>query len=451
MSQSVPSGPSDTVLEGGTVVTMDPARTVFQDAAVVIRGDKIEWVGYRRDLPAEFAHAHHVGIHDSVICPGFVNIHTHAALSVLRGVGDDQGIAPAYSPRVPQGVFLSEEDCYTFSTLGALEAMQFGTTCMVDNYIHAEQTARAFARLGLRGVVSERLHDADLFGVAEGLYEFDERRGEELLARSFEVNKRWHGAENGRITVRFGPHAPDTCSTEYLCKIRDAAGDEGLALVLHVAQSELEVAVIKERSGLTVPGYLEQIGLLGPGMIAGHCIFVSDEDILTLARTNTQVSHQSASNSKGGMITPVRALREAGVNVGLGTDNMTSDMIEVMRLAVCAARITAGDPNAANAAQALEMATIDGAQALGMQDQIGSIECGKKADLIVLDYLKPHLVPVRDPIANLVHNGLGSDVRQVYIDGRLVIDNGQHTEFDTNGLLREAQRRSVKLWEKMEG
>lgn len=439
------------ILSGATVVTMDPEKRILADSAIAIQGERIVWVGQKDQIPDKFDNFQVVRLERKVIFPGFVNLHTHAALSILRGVGDDTGIAPAYSPNVPQGVFLSPQDVYIFSMLGGLEALRFGTTCIVDNYIYEHQAVSAFNELGMRAVVSERLHDADLFNVPLGIYEFDPQIGEQQLERSYDLVQHWHGKFNGRIRCRLGPHAPDTCSTTYLKNIRDAAQELDLGLVIHLAQSRREVKEIQQRSGKTVTQYLADLGMLGPQMIAGHCIFVDEDEMDLLARTGTHVSHQSGSNSRGGMMAPIKALVERGVNLGLGTDNMSGDMIEVMRLALCVARMQTGDNLALSAYDVLEMATLGGARALGMEHEIGSIEVGKKADLVVVDYQKPHLVPMKDPIANLVHNGQGSDIDMVMVDGYIVIKDGHAITIDEDALLREAQRASDALWRKMAG
>ena len=218
-----------TLFTHATIVTMDPERRVLKDAALAVRGDKIEWIGEMREVPPVYQAAVCRPVGGHVILPGFVNLHTHAALSILRGLADDKGLSPAYSPRVPQGVFLSPDEIYLFTLLGALEALRFGTTTIVDNYIYSDRTVVALDELGLRAVVSERLHDADLFQIPNGVYQFDDRLGEELLNRNLELVKNWQGHANGRITCRIGTHAPDTCSTAYLEKARDAAKNLALA------------------------------------------------------------------------------------------------------------------------------------------------------------------------------------------------------------------------------
>ena len=334
------------LISEATIITMNPAKQVLPSAGLLMDGDRISWLGEMNSLPALQGEVTHIPAKGKVILPGFVNLHTHAALSILRGIGDDLGVAPAYSPDVPQGVFLSPEDIYVFSLLGGLEALKFGSTCLVDNYIFEHEAARAFDQLGLRANVSERLHDADLLLIPAGKYEFDDARGDELLERGIELCRTWEGAGNGRITTRIGPHASDTCSTKYLKKLAKVAEALNVGQVLHVAQSRRELQHIRERSGLTVVEYLDQNGLLGPNLIAGHCVYINNNEKRLLKSTQTHVSHQSGSNAKGGMMAPIKDLLDMGVNIGLGTDNMSGDMVEVLRLAVCIARMREDDPQA---------------------------------------------------------------------------------------------------------
>lgn len=437
------------VLTCATLITMDPERRILRDGAVVIRKDRIAWVGLQRALPGEFALAPRQDFPGHVLVPGFVNLHVHATLSILRGIVDDRGTAPAYSPNVPQGVFLSPEDCYLYSLLGGAEALCFGTTCIVDNYIHEEQAARAFDRLGMRAVVSERLHDADLFQIPHGIFSFDAARGEELLDRGLALLDKWNKGSNGRIRARLGPHAPDTCSGEYLQRIREEAERNNVGMVIHLSQSPGENAEIHRRTGQTPTAYLARLGLLGPGMIAGHCIYTSDEDHDLFARTGTQVVHLSGSNAIAGAMAPIRLMRQKGIRVGLGTDNVAGDMIEVMRMALCIARMRDHDMHALMAQDVLEMATIRGAEALGMAQEIGSIQVGKKADLVFIDFNRLHLVPVVDPVANLVHDARGGDITHVMVDGTMVVQEGRVLGVDEPDLIREAQAVAEVRWKDM--
>ena len=192
---------------------------------------------------------------------------------------------------------------------------------------------------------------------------------------------------------------------------------------------------------------MELIGLLGEKTIAGHCIYVTEEDIRILADSNTQVAHLSGSNAKGGMMAQIKKFMEAGINIGLGTDNMDGDMVGAMRMALCIARMREDDPRAIRAYDVLDMATRNGARAVGIQDEVGSLEAGKKADLIAIDFQKPHLIPVMDPVANLVHNGQGGDVDMVVINGEIVVKDREIQTIDERSLLIEAQLLARTLWD----
>ena len=439
-----------TLFTNATIVTMDKDRKVLHNAALAVSGDKIEWVGGISEIPSAYQAAIRISAQDKVIFPGFVNLHTHAALSILRGLADDKGLSPAYSPKVPQGVYLSPDEIYLFTLLGALEALRFGTTTIVDNYIYSDRTVIALDQLGLRAVVSERLHDADLFQIPKGVYQFDENLGNELLERNIELVKNWQGHSNGRITCCIGTHAPDTCSTPYLEKARDAAEKLGLGMVIHLAQSHREQQEIQKRSGKRVTHYLNDLGLLGPQMIAGHCVFLSEDEMDLLAKSGTHVSHLSGSNAKAGKKAPVNELLSRGMNIGLGSDNMSGDMVEAMRMALIIARLRTDNNQALKAMQVLEMATINGAKALGMEDQIGSLEIGKKADLLMMNILQPHWTPLIDPVANLVHGGLGTDISLVMVDGVILVENGVVKSVDAQAVLRQAQKTAIELWRKMD-
>jgi 5-methylthioadenosine/S-adenosylhomocysteine deaminase len=437
------------MIKGGTIITMDPAQMILEDSAIVWDSERILWIGKNSAIPLEFINLDSYKAKGKVILPGFINLHTHATLSVLRGIGDDTGLAPAYSRNVPQGEYLSADECYLFSLLGGLEALKFGSTCIVDNYVHENETAQAFSDLGVRAVLSERLSDADLFKIPLGIYEFSEKRGDELLQNNLDLISKWEGNPKANIRCRLGPHAPDTCSTRYLEKIRNIADEKKVGLVMHLAQSKREMQEIYMRNAKTPVAYLADLGLLTPNMIVGHCVYVTDADISILSNSGVQISHQSYSNAKEGMVAPIKKLIDNGINVGLGTDNMSGDMIEVMRMALCIGRIQAQNPKAFRALDVLEMATMGGARALGMEAEIGSLKVGKKADIIVVDFQNAHLHPVIDPIANLVYNGLGNDIEAVFVAGEQLIQDGKSLKIDEQHLLSETQKVTKLLWKKM--
>lgn len=432
-----------------TIITMDNNRRIMRNASIVIQDDRITWLGPENEFPKTYEHATTIDGKGKVVYPGFINIHAHAALSVVRGIGDELGTAPAYTPGVPQGIYLSKDDCYKLALLGALEAVKFGTTCIVDNYVNEDSAAQAFTDLGIRAIVSELVRDVNAENIPHRIYEFDEKRGEKEIEKNLALIQKWHNTNNGRIKCLLGPHTPDGCSRNFLNIIREEAERHNIGMVIHLSQSRAENAEVLRREGMTPTEYLYDIGILGPKLIAGHCIYVNENDINRLAETKTNVAHLSGSNAKGGMMAPVKKIRDQGINVAVGTDNMSYDMIEVMRLALCTARMLDENPDALKAMDVLEMATINGAKAIQMDHEIGSIETNKKADLVLIDYEKPHLVPLIDPIANLVHNGIGSDIITVLIDGDVIVDEESVSTVDESEVMKMAQKSTELLWKKM--
>jgi 5-methylthioadenosine/S-adenosylhomocysteine deaminase len=437
------------IITGAVVVTMNIERQIIPDGAVVINGDKIAKIGSTEAILSAYSDQEfeRINANGKVLLPGFVNIHTHAGLTVLRGVGDEWATFPSYTKSIPQGVLLSPDDIYLFSLLGGLEALRFGSTTIVDNYIYSNENVKAFENLKMRTVISERIHDADLFKIPSGEFLFSTDIGDHFIEKNIELIETWHGANNGLIQCRMGPHAPDTCSMEYLERVRSLADQYKVGIVIHLAQGAYEGKVIKERTGgLSPVQYLDKAGLLGPDLIAAHCIYLDQADIQLMADRNINVAHMPEGNAKYGMIAPIAELRQAGVNVGLGTDNMAADMIEVMRFAVLIGRTRNHEAWYPSSLDALEMATINGAKALGMQDQIGSIEEGKKADIILIDFRKPHLLPVIEPIPNLIHTGLGSDVDTVIVNGEVLVDEGKVVVVDEEKILQDVQALAKLRW-----
>ncbi len=434
------------LLAGGTDVTVDAHRTVLPDTAVLVRGGRIAAIGPSNELCRDHRDVEVVDVSGQVVIPGFVNLHVHSALTITRGLGDDLGGAPVYRRDIPQGVLLSESDVEAMSALGSMQALTLGSTTIVENYIHSPVTAAVLARLGIRAVISERVHDADLFSVREHEYRYDSGLGTELLAANVELIDTWHGWSDGRITCQVGPHGPDTCSTDLLQRCRQTASDKGVGLFIHLAQNEGEIRQVQARTGTTSVRHLSDIEFLGSDLVAGHCAFIDDKDIDVLLASATQVAQLPVVNAKSGWIAPAERLRQHGANVGLGTDHMTADMIEAMRIALCVNRIAEGGPGSIRAMDVLAMATINGAKAIGQQAEIGSLEVGKRADLVVVDMRASHLAPVLDPVASLVYSGQGADISRVMVDGETLVEHGTVTSVDAVAITARAQETAERLW-----
>lgn len=437
------------ILTGGLIVTMDKDRRGLKNSAVVVEGNRIKEIGDAKEMLKKYGeNSTVVDCEGKAIFPGFINIHTHQTLSIIRGVAEDMGTAPAYTKSVPQGPFLGKEDCYVMAMLGAVEAMRFGSTLIADMYTYSHQNAEVFGKVGLRAMVCEMTHDMDFFGLPTSDYHVDKALGEELLQSNIDLIEKYNGSYNGRILCDFGPHAPDTCSKEFIMRIGDLSRKYNIGMSTHLAQSPREVRRIKEISGLSPTKYMEECGIFDSKFtVCAHGIFCDDDDIEILAKhKNVSIAHAAEGNAKGGMVAPISKMRKKGVNVGIATDNGAANMIETMRIALCSGKVLTNTYNDPVAMDVLEMATINGAKALGLENELGSIEVGKKADFVVVDYNKPHMVPCVDAVGTLVHTGLGSDVDTVIVDGEIVVQGGKVLTVDVDQLLKDAQSVAKRKW-----
>jgi 5-methylthioadenosine/S-adenosylhomocysteine deaminase len=437
----------DLLITGATVLTADPAQPVLRDAAVAISGNRLAFVGRAADLPAGTMAHETRRLDGRVIAPGYVNVHTHAILSMVRGVAEDLGFAPAYTPGIPHGHDVRPDEAIALARLGAMEAMLFGSTLINDSYVHADLTLGAMAELGLRVYACGRLHDVDFSGVADGRWEHHTSIGERTLDDALRLADRWHGTPDGRTGVQLAVHAPDTCSDAFLELIARAAHERDLGVTTHLAQSRTEVAQVLRRSGKTPAQLLDSVGLLDSRLVAAHCLFLDPADIARVGRAGITVAHIPKGNATGGTMAPTPALRASGARIALGTDNMHADMTEVMRWALAIARIQLGEVASDwQPADALAMATCNGAAAMGLGDRLGCLVEGWLADLVVFDFRRAHLTPHPNPLGTLVHTGMGRDVEMVIVDGRIVVDDGLPTLCDAQQVIEAGNRAAQQLW-----
>lgn len=443
---------SDQLLTDLTVVTVDAQSRVLTDAGVAIRAGRIAWAGPMAELPAELAPLPRQALPGRVLTPGFVNVHTHAILSMVRGVAEDLGFAPAYTPGIPHGHDVTPDEAVALARLGAVEALLFGSTLVNDTYVHADLTLPAMAEIGGRVYSCGRIHDADFSLIGDGRWEHHDAIGERTLDEALALASRWHGAFDGRAGVQLSAHAPDTCSDALLARIGEAARRHGLRVNTHLAQSRKEVAQVLARSGRTPAQLLEDTGLLNDELVAAHCLFLDEADIARCGRAGIHVAHIPKGNATGGTAAPTSALRRAGAALTLGTDNMHADMVEVLRWALAIGRIQEdGVDDFWQPEDVLRMGTMGGARAMGLAEQVGSIEVGKQADLVAFDFRRAHLVPCVKPVGNLVHTAQGRDVEHVWVAGRQVVASGRPTQVDLEQILADAQRAADALWRRARG
>lgn len=435
------------------------ADTLIEDAVIVIAGGALREVAPRagrrvddRTDPQFIDAARRLHLPGRLVLPGLINIHTHTALCMLRGVAEDLGFAPAYTPGVPAGALLTPMEACALARLGALEALRFGSTTLVDTYVHAAHTLPAMTDLGLRVCASPRIHDADLAQLAQRHWHFDPAIGAATLGEAVALAEKYPDTPDRLPSVHFAAHAPDTCSPAMLAQVRDAATRLNRPVATHLAQSRSEVDAVRAREGCSPAQLLDRAGLLGPQLIAAHGIHLDADDIALCGARGVTIAHIPKGNATGGHIAPTRALAQAGARLTLGTDNMHADLIEVMRWALALGRVqTGGVADDWQPAHVFAMATSAGAQALGWQDRLGSLYAGKRADLVVVDARAPHLAPRLRPLGTLVHTGQGRDVEYVVIEGEVVIAEGEPTRARTAEVVAEAQAAAEAVWQRAGG
>jgi 5-methylthioadenosine/S-adenosylhomocysteine deaminase len=370
---------------------------------------------------------------DRLALPGLVNCHTHCAMTLLRGYADDLPLMEWLETKIfPREAHLTGEDVYWASLLAMLEMIKGGTTSFADMYYFMDETARAAEESGMRAVLSRGLTSVDGGGAGR-------------LKENLELAEAWHGKAEGRITVMLGPHAPYTTTPEYLKEVMAAADENGLGIHIHLSETQAEVAQIREKYGMGSVELMESVGLFeGRHVLAAHCVVISPEERGILVKRGVGVAHNPQSNLKlASGVAPVPELLSAGGLVGLGTDGASSnndlDMFEEIRACAMIHKGVRLESTVLPAAQVLDMATRMGARAAGL-DQVGSIQAGYKADLILLDLRKPHLTPMYDPISHCVYAVHAQDVDTVWVDGKLLMKGRETLTLDEERILYEAAR-----------
>jgi 5-methylthioadenosine/S-adenosylhomocysteine deaminase len=437
-------GAVDLLILGGTVVTMNADRQVLMNGAVVVDEGAIVAVGPAAEIAARYDARRVIqpAPHD-IVMPGIVNGHNHAAMTLLRGVADDMRLMDWLQNYIfPAESTLVDPDFVRVGTrLAALEMIRTGTTTFADMYYYEDDVAQVVNDAGLRGVLGETILDMPTPDAATV---------DDALAYTEQFLQNW--ADHPRVTAAVAPHAPYTVGPETLRKTAALARRYGAPLLIHLAESRDELEQVQGRYGSTPVQYLENIGFLGPDVLGAHAIWVNAADIATLAERGVGVVHNPESNMKLASGTmPIAALREAGVSVGLGTDGAASnndlDMFGAMLTAALLHKQMREDPTAMPAPEVVALATIEGARALGMDGAIGSLEVGKRADLIVVDGNAASLVPRYDPYSHLVYAARGDSVEVSIVDGRILFEAGAFTTLDPRAVIDDARVAAARIRE----
>jgi 5-methylthioadenosine/S-adenosylhomocysteine deaminase len=441
--QAAQSGqtPVSLVVTNGLVVTMDAGERVIAGGAVAIDGADIVAVGTSDEIGRQFRGAETIDAGGQVIAPGLINTHTHAPMVLYRGLADDLALMEWLQKYIfpAEAKTVSPEFVRAGTRLAALEMIRSGTTTFADMYYFEEEIARETKSAGLRAVLGQTVIQ---FPVA------DAKTPQEALARAGAFIEAFK--DDPLITPAVAPHAMYTLDGPTLMAARNLAQRYGVPTLIHLAETRDETRVAVERRAMSPVSYLEGLGFLGEGVLAAHGVWVSETDLAILRTRGVGVSHTPESNMKLASGTaPVPAYLAAGVAVGLGTDGAASnndlDMFEAMRMASFLHKLQSGDPRVVGARTALAMATMGGARALGMASQIGSLEPGKRADVIIVDMTAARQTPMYDPISHLVYTTRGDDVRTTIVHGRVLMRDRAVLSLDEAAVLRDARSWADKV------
>jgi 5-methylthioadenosine/S-adenosylhomocysteine deaminase len=429
------------IVSGGTVVTMDRAGRVLSPGALAIDGRDIVGIDTPGAIGAKFSARDTVDATSQVVLPGLVNTHTHAPMVLYRGMADDLALKEWLEKYLfpAEAKTVTAEFVRAGTRLAALEMIQSGTTTYADMYYFEEEIARVTKEAGLRGVLGETI------------IQFpspDAKTPADAVARAERFIEEF--AADDLIVPALAPHSMYTLDAPTLKAVRAAADRLRAPVLIHLAETKEEVATARTRHKATPIEYLESIGFWGPRTLAAHGVWLSAADMALLARRHVGVAHNPESNMKlASGAANVVAMRRAGMIVGLGTDGAASnndlDMFEAMRQASFLAKLHTMDPRALPARTTLEMATIEGARALGMDAEIGSLEPGKRADLIAVSMTAARQTPMYDPLSHLVYVTRGDDVKTTIVNGRVLMRDRKMLTLDEAEVLREARTMAERV------
>jgi len=426
------------------ILTMDAKETFYEQGSLVIKGSVIKEIGETEHMLEKYPSAQIVDGAGKLAMPGLINLHTHIPMTIFRGYADDLPLHEwLYDHIFPvESEFINAENVKLGSKLAVAEMLRSGTTTFNDMYYYIDEIASVVDATGIRAVLSESVIDfaaPNSPTPAHGL-----RVSEEMI-------KKWNG--HPRITISVSAHAPYSASGDLIKKAKALADKYDVPFNIHVAETRKEFDQSLKDFGFTPVGYLDNLGVLSDNVIAAHGVHLTPEDIEILAARGVSVAHNPECNMKlASGVAPVPELLNAGVKVGLGTDGVASnnnmDVFEEMNTSAILHKLNSVDPTVVDAQTVVEMATMGGARALGMENEIGSLEPGKKADIIMLDLMQPHAHPMYNIYSLLVYSMKGSDVETVIVDGKIVMHKGEFTNLDEDGLYDKIEKIADKIREK---
>lgn len=430
----------DMVVTSSFIITMREKGEVIEDGAMAIKDGEIIWIGKRRE-GEKFDFNRLIDGGYSVMTPGFINTHTHAAMVGFRGLADDLPLMKWLKEYIwpSEGKFVSREFIRDVLPLAIIEMLASGITTYADMYFFQDEAAKIAREMGIRAVLGEGLIDFETPSF---------KTPREALDFTQNFIKEWKGEE--MIIPAVAPHAPYSCSKKLLLSSIELSNKYDVPCLIHIAETEDEVNEIRKRYGKTPVKYLEEIGFLSRNVVAAHSVWLDEDEIEIYKRYEVGVSHNPTSNLKlASGIAPVPEFLKKEIKIGIGTDGAASnnnlDFIEEIHITALIHKVKAMDPTVVSVWDVLYIATLGGAHVLGLQNKIGSLEPGKKADFVIFDLKKPHLTPMFNPASHLVYTAKSSDIKYVVVNGKIKMDKGDFPQFPVDEIMRRISEFSKKI------
>jgi cytosine/adenosine deaminase-related metal-dependent hydrolase len=446
------------LIEHGVVVTLDARRRVIRDGAVMTEGSRITDVGKTEELHNKYTPEHRIDASRKLVIPGLIDCHVHLAQALIRGCADDVALIDWLGKYVwPLQGNYTADDGKVSAQLCMLEMIKSGTTSFIESMLHTrygfDGIAKTLEQSGMRGCLAKTIMDTPAYGRKQMMHPGMIEDGEKSLSETITMIERWDGKAGGRIRVWFGPRSLGACSKPLYERIAEEAAERNAGITMHLCEVQEDLRYARRKFKKSPVAFANEVGLLSSRTVLAHAVWLTDRDIATLSKTKTSVSHCPSSNSKlASGIARVPEMLKSGVNVALGCDggpsNNSYDMIREMKLAACIHKVRLLDPMTMPAEMVLEMATARGARAIGAQNELGTLEQGKLADIVLVNLDSVHMVPNNNHVSDLVYAGCGTDVETVIIDGKIVMEQRNVKTLNEQEIIQQAREKANALLER---
>ncbi|MFX0169106.1 MAG: amidohydrolase family protein [Candidatus Hodarchaeota archaeon] len=450
---------ADLIIDGATIITVDPKRRIISNGAVVVEDQRIIAIGKTAEIKQKFTGDTRIHAEGKILIPGLIDCHVHLAQALIRGTADDVDLIPWLRDYVwvLQGNF-TPEDGRVSAQLCIAEMLKSGTTSFLESMIHKRYGLDGIAQVvensGIRGCLSKLFMDWTGYADEESImYEGMIENPEECISETLEMHQKWQGAGDGRVFIWWGARTPGAVSPELYRRVADLARSRHMRITMHLGEVQEDVEYTKSKFNQLPAEFALDVGMMGQNVVLVHGVWISPQEFPIYVNTGTHMCHCPASNSKlASGIAPIPEMLQAGINVCLGCDggpsNNAYDMFREMFLAAIIHKARTLNPLTMPAETVLEMATINGAKALGLDRAIGSIEEGKKADLVLVDPKQLNLAPTYNPVSNIIYAANGSNVYTTIVNGQILVHEGKLLTMDEAKIIETAQERGQKLVER---